>query len=205
MDANLTEMVFIIDRSGSMSPLTRDTVGGFNSMINSQKKESGKANVTTVLFDDKYEILHNGIDIQAVPLITEENCHARGGTALLDAVGRTINTLGARLSTTPEEYKPSKVIMVIITDGEENSSVEFNAEQIKEMVEHQTEKYSWKFVFLGANIDSFSVGHSMGIATTSNYSATASGVSTAYGATSRGLSMLRDNKELEADWNKDIK
>jgi len=136
MKENLTEMVFILDRSGSMSNLTKDTIGGFNTMIENQKKEDGDAVLTTVLFDDMYELLHDGVNIQDVKELTNKEYYARGMTALLDAIGKTINTVGERLSKTKEENRPSKIIFVITTDGQENSSKEFTQKQIKEMIEH---------------------------------------------------------------------
>jgi len=136
MKENLTEMVFILDRSGSMSNLTKDTIGGFNTMIENQKKEDGDAVLTTVLFDDMYELLHDGVNIQDVKELTNKEYYARGMTALLDAIGKTINTVGERLSKTKEEDRPSKIIFVITTDGQENSSKEFTQKQIKEMIEH---------------------------------------------------------------------
>lgn len=163
MKDNLTEIVFILDRSGSMMHLTADTIGGYNSMIEKQKQEPGEAKITTVLFDDNYEILHDAIDIQDVEPMTTAQYYARGCTALLDAVGKTINSVGARLNNTPEEERPSKVIVVITTDGYENSSHEFTRAQIKEMIEHQTTKYSWKFMFLGADIDAVAEAESIGI------------------------------------------
>ena len=136
MKNNLTEIVFILDRSGSMSRLVEDTIGGFNSFIETQKKEVGEAVLTTILFDDQYEILHNGVDIKNVKPMTTKEYSARGMTALLDAIGKTINNVGDRLNKTDDKDKPSKVIFVITTDGQENSSKEFTQKQIKEMIEH---------------------------------------------------------------------
>lgn len=163
MKQNLTELVFILDRSGSMAALTGDTIGGFNSMIEKQKEEPGEAYVTTILFDHEYEVLHDHIPLQEIRPITNKDYYARGNTALLDAVGRTINIIGARLNTTPEEERPDKVIIVITTDGKENSSHEFSTAQIKEMITHQQEKYSWNFIFLGANIDAVGEAGKLGI------------------------------------------
>lgn len=165
MKKNLTEMIFILDRSGSMDRLTDDTIGGFNSMIESQKNEPGEAYVTTVLFDDEYELLHDHVNIQDIKPITRNEYFARGWTALLDAVGKTINSVGNRLSNTPEEERPEKVIFVITTDGMENASREFAKSKVKEMIEHQQSKYSWVFMFLGANMDAVSEASSLGINT----------------------------------------
>ena len=124
MKKNLTEMVFILDRSGSMSGLAEDTIGGFNSMIASQKNEEGEAFITTVLFDNNYELLHNHVNIQDVNPITSKEYYARGATALLDAIGKTINSIGDRLSETQEDERPEKVVFVITTDGFENASID---------------------------------------------------------------------------------
>lgn len=184
MKKNLTEMIFILDRSGSMCYLVDDTIGGFNSMIENQKKEDGEAYVTTVLFDDKYELLHDHIDIQEITPITSKEYFARGCTALLDAVGKTINAIGNRLSNTPEEERPEKVIFVITTDGRENASREFTKKSVKEMIEHQQSKYSWTFVFLGANMDAVDEATSLGINASHahSYTASAQGTSSLYSA-----------------------
>lgn len=163
MKKNLCEMIFILDRSGSMRPLTDDTIGGFNSMIDNQKSVDGEAYVTTVLFDDKYEILHDHININEIKEITNEEYYARGCTSLLDAMGRTIDNIGERLSVTPEEERPEKVIIVIVTDGYENSSTDYSREKVKEMVEHQQNKYFWTFMFLGANMDAIGEAGGLGI------------------------------------------
>lgn len=193
MKKNLTEMVFILDRSGSMSRLTSDTIGGFNSMIEKQKTEDGEAFVTTVLFDDNYELLHDHIDIQKIESITSRDYYARGCTALLDAVGKTINSIGSRLSATPEEERPEKVIFVITTDGEENASREFTRQTVKDMIEHQQNKYSWTFMFLGANIDAVSEARSLGIDSgyAKTFTAMSAGVDSVYTAAGDAMSSLR--------------
>jgi len=161
MNNNLTEIVFILDRSGSMGGLENDTIGGFNGFVKKQA-EAGQTSLTTVLFDDQYEILHNGIDAGNV-VLTGDEYFTRGCTALLDAVGKTINDVGKRLSETPEAQKPGKVIFVITTDGLENASKEFSYDTVKKMITHQSEKYSWEFVFMGANIDVAKEGNKLGI------------------------------------------
>ena len=194
MNQNLTEMVFILDRSGSMSHLQNETIGGFNSMIEKQKKEPGEAFVTTVLFDGQYELLHDHVNIQDVKPITDREYYARGMTALLDAVGRTINSVGERLSKTPEEERPGHVIFVITTDGAENASREFTKVKVKEMVEHQQDKYSWAFMFLGANIDAVAEAASLGINTdfAKNYTASSVGTNTLYSAMADTIGCMRN-------------
>ena len=206
MKENLTEMVFILDRSGSMSNLTQDTIGGFNTMIENQKKEDGEAILTTVLFDDKYELLHDGVNIKDVNKLTNKEYFARGMTALLDAIGKTINTVGERLNKTKEEDKPSKVIFVITTDGQENSSREFTQEQIKEMIEHQTNTYNWQFMFLGANIDAVSTAQSFGIngQFASNYTANSRGTDALYSSVSKSVASFRSVGVVDSDWKKDL-
>lgn len=162
MDMNLTEIIFLLDRSGSMSGLETDTIGGFNTFIEKQKELEGKINVTAVLFDNKYEILWNGIDADKAKL-TDEEYYVRGSTALLDAVGKAILDVGYRLSKTSEDSRPGKVIFVITTDGMENSSREFTYKKVKELICHQQQRYNWEFIFLGANIDAEKEADSIGI------------------------------------------
>lgn len=181
MNMNLTEIIFLLDRSGSMSGLERETIGGFNSFIEKQLESEGKTIVTAVLFDDKYEILWNGIDAEKAKLTTE-NYYVRGCTALLDAVGKTILDVGYRLSKTREKERPGKIIFVITTDGYENSSLEFSYEKVKELIKHQQEKYNWDFIFLGANIDAATEADSIGINKNNAFSfeASAKGVERMY-------------------------
>lgn len=163
MKKNLTEIVFVLDRSGSMTPLEEDTIGGFNEFIEKQRKIEGEAYITTVLFDTSYQVLHEHVALDEVKPLTKDDYSARGGTALLDAVGRTIDNLGVRLSNTPEEERPEHVIFVITTDGEENSSMSYSLQKVREMIAHQQEKYSWQFIFLGANMDAVSEAGKLGI------------------------------------------
>lgn len=193
MKNNLTEMVFILDRSGSMQSLTSDTIGGFNSMIENQKKEEGDALVTTVLFDDEYELLHDHVDIQEIKPITNKEYYARGCTALLDAIGKTINSIDNRLSGTPKYKRPDKVIFVITTDGFENASKEFSKSTVKEMIERQQDEYNWTFIFLGANMDAVGEAQSLGIASSHShtYTASAQGTSSVYASLDATMSCLR--------------
>lgn len=161
MNQNLIEIIFLLDRSGSMSGLESDTIGGFNSFIKTQSK-LGDTLLTTVLFDDKYEILHNGVNASDI-VLTEKEYYTRGSTALLDAVGKTILDVGFRLSKIDEYQRPHKVIFVITTDGMENSSREFSYEKVNQMISHQREMYQWDFIFMGANIDVVKESTKLGI------------------------------------------
>ncbi|WP_210364196.1 vWA domain-containing protein [Bacillus sp. REN3] len=162
MNKNLTEIIFLLDRSGSMAGLESDTVGGFNSFVKKQCELDGQTVLTTVLFDDRYEVLWNGIDAKDA-LLTQDEYFVRGTTALLDAIGKSILDVGWRLSKTVEEQRPGKVIFVITTDGMENASREFTYRKVKELITHQQEKYSWEFIFMGANIDAAKEADSIGI------------------------------------------
>ncbi len=202
MKENLTQIVCILDRSGSMSGLVKDTIGGYNTFIENQKQEPGEALVTTILFDDQYEVLINAADIKAVQPITGKDYFARGMTALYDAVGKTIDDLGHRLAGMAEEERPSKVIMVIITDGLENASKEYSQNRVKEMITHQTEKYSWQFIFMGANIDSAKEASSIGINAdfSMDYAATGAGTASVYASADRAVSQMRACGKINNDW-----
>ncbi len=159
-----TELVFILDKSGSMAGLEKDTIGGFNSMLQKQKRVAGDCRITTVLFDSSYELLHDRIDIRAVSPITEKEYQVGGATALLDAIGLTVDKLIAVQKNTAEPYRAENVIFVIITDGEENSSRRYPSDRVKAMIKREKEKYGWEFVFLGANIDAVETAGRFGIA-----------------------------------------
>lgn len=194
MNKNLIEVVFIIDRSGSMSSLTNETIGGFNSMIEKQKNDTeGEVRITTVLFDNCYEILHDHVDVREVQTLTRKEYYPRGTTALLDAVGRTIDSVGERLAATPEEERPGTVMFVITTDGYENASHDYTQARVKEMIEHQKSKYSWVFMFLGANIDAEQVGTSYGIDSklSMTYTASSRGVTSVYDAVSDSITVTK--------------
>lgn len=163
MNNNLTEMVFILDMSGSMKPFTEDTIGGYNSLLNEQKKQDGDANVTTVLFDDRYIVLHDRKNLKDVEDLTTKEYVPCGCTAMLDAVGKTLVSVGKKLADMKEEDRPGNVVVTIITDGEENSSKEYSWKQIQDMIKEQREKYNWLFTFIGANIDVKKVSGDLGI------------------------------------------
>ena len=206
MNKNLTEMVFILDRSGSMSHLEADTIGGYNSLLEKQKKEQGEAAVTTVLFDDKYELIHDHADIKKVKRLTGREYFARGATALLDAIGKTINHVGNRHKYAPDSAVPSKTMVVIITDGFENASREFSQSKVKSMIEHQKDKYGWEFLFLGANIDAVSTARDYGIAPDRavKYEADSIGTMTNFEAVSKTVSCVRESRPIASNWKKDI-
>lgn len=173
MNRNITEIIFLLDRSGSMAGLERQTINGFNSFIEEQRQFEGETIVSVVLFDDRYEILWNGI-AAAHARLTNSEYYVRGATALLDAVGKTILDVGYRLSQAAEKDRPGKVIFVITTDGMENASREFTYQKVKSLITHQQEKYQWEFVFLGANMDAAKEAESLGIGMESAHSFAAS-------------------------------
>lgn len=163
MKKNLTELVFILDKSGSMSGLENDTIGGFNSMLEQQKKVGGQCIITTVLFDNRYELLHDRMDLRAIRPITRREYSVGGSTALLDAMGKTIHKIATAQKNTAEDYRAEKVMFVIITDGEENASRYYSSVQVKDMIRRQKERYGWEFIFLGANIDAVETAGRFGI------------------------------------------
>ncbi len=196
MRENLTELVFILDRSGSMSGLESDTIGGFNSMIAKQQKEEGEAVVSTVLFDDVTDVIHDRVPIGDVKKLTDKEYYVRGCTALLDAVGGAIHHIGNVHKYAREEDRPSKTLFVITTDGLENASREYSFKDIKRMIERQKEKYNWEFLFLGANIDAIEVAGNMGISRerAANYNCDAVGTALNYSVLEATVSRVRSCK-----------
>jgi len=199
MKTDLTELVFILDKSGSMSGLEDDTIGGYNAMLAKQKKDPGQAVITTVLFDDEYELLHDRINILGVTPITDKEYAVGGSTALLDAVGRTIQKIGSAQQHTSEEERAGKVVFVITTDGMENASHEYSYQKIKYLIERQKSKYGWEFIFLGANIDAVATAARFGInedrAVT--YHADSEGTLLNYQVVSQTVSNVRARKEID--------
>lgn len=202
MKKGLTELIFILDRSGSMSGLGSDTIGGYNAMLEKQKKEPGEAVITTVLFDDRYELLHDRINIRGIEPITEKEYYVRGTTALLDAVGRTISKIVNVQKHTVEDERAENVMFVITTDGMENASREYSYEKIRRMIEHQKSKYGWEFIFLGANIDAVDTAERFGIGQDRavNYNADSEGTLLNYEVISETVSNLRACREISEDW-----
>lgn len=213
MKENLTELVFILDRSGSMSGLESDTIGGFNSMIRKQQKETGEAIVSTVLFDDVSEVIHDRVEITDVKQMTEEDYYVRGCTALLDAVGGAIHHIGNVHKYARDEDRPAKTLFVITTDGLENASRNYSFDDVKLMIEHQKEKYGWEFLFLGANIDAIEVAGNMGITKdrAANYNCDEAGTALNFEVLEAAVSRVRKCKAADmamafagGAWKKDI-
>ena len=200
MNNNLTEMIFILDMSGSMSSLREDTIGGYNTLLEEQKKQDGDANVTTVLFDNEYILLHDRKPISEVENLTANDYCPRGTTAMLDAVGMTITSVGQKLANMPEEERPGNVVVTIITDGMENASKEYTWNQIQSMIKEQREKYSWIFTFIGANIDVQKVSDSMGIDSrfAKSYTANKVGTDSLYKSMSKTMSYTREMRMKNA-------
>ena len=206
MKQNLTELVFILDRSGSMQGLEGDTIGGFNAMIEKQKKEPGEAFVSTVLFDDRTEVLHDRVKVGEVRPITEKEYYVRGCTALLDAIGGAIHHIGNIHKYARAEDVPEHTLFVITTDGMENASRHYNAERVKQMIERQTARYGWEFLFLGANIDAVETARHFGIGADRavNYHSDSAGTQLNYEVLSEAICAVRGSVQLGADWKKRI-
>ena len=201
-----TEIVFILDRSGSMSGLEEDTIGGYNSMLKKQEKEEGEVIVTTVLFDHEYEIVHDRTNIKEINPLTEADYFVRGSTALLDAVGMTIGKIISATKNTKKEHQADKVMFVIITDGMENSSQEYAYDKIKGMIEKQKEEYNWEFIFLGANIDAIATAAKFGIEEdrAANYNPDGEGTQLNYQVVSDLIVELRAERAVSSDWKEKI-
>lgn len=206
MKKNVTEVVFILDKSGSMSGLEKDTIGGYNSMLNKQRKAEGEAFVTTVLFNHQYELLHDRINVRGISPITELDYEVGGTTALLDAIGFSIQKIGNVQKYTSEEERADKVLFVITTDGMENASREFRPNQIKKMIKHQKEKHGWNFIFLGANIDAISTAAQLGIDEdfAVDYHADNIGTKLNYEMVSDAVVKLRSGKNIDRSWKEGI-
>ena len=202
----MTELVFILDRSGSMSGLERDTIGGFNSMIEKQKKEKGEALVSTVLFDNESVVIHDRLTLNNVPRMTEREYFTRGCTALLDAVGGAIHHIGNVHKYARKEDMPTKTMFIITTDGYENASRRYDYDKVRKMIKRQKEKYGWEFLFLGANIDAAAEAERFGISADRavNYKCDEEGTALNYEVISDAVCSVRACKPLSADWKKRI-
>lgn len=203
---NVTEMVFILDRSGSMAGLESDTIGGFNSLIEKQKKLDGKAYVSTVLFDNLTEVVHDRVEIQNIKPMTEEEYFVRGCTALIDAIGGAIHHIANIYKYARPEDVPSHTVFVIITDGAENASRHYTSDRVKAMIEKEKEQYGWEFMFIGANIDAVETAREYGIdeSRAVNYNADTVGTSIVYEAVESAVNSIRFSNELRSDWNAPI-
>ena len=206
MKKNLTEIVFILDRSGSMSGLEADTIGGFNSMIEKQKKEAGEALISTVLFDNFSEVIHDRVPIGRVEPMTDREYYVRGCTALLDAIGGAIHHIGNIHKYAREEDVPEHTLFVITTDGMENASRRYDSETVKKMIERQKAKYGWEFLFLGANIDAVETASRFGIGADRavNYHSDHQGTQLNYEVLSAAVSTVRSSATLGTEWKKRI-
>ena len=206
MKKNLTEIVFILDRSGSMAGLEDDTIGGFNGMIEKQKREQGDAYVSTILFDNYSEVVHDRVDIRNVPPMTRKEYYVRGCTALLDAVGKAIHHIGNVHKYAREEDRPEKTLFVITTDGLENASRRYTYDKVKTMIERQRETYGWEFLFLGANIDAAREAARFGIRAdcAADYHADSIGTEAIYASVSEAVCQVRRSAPLAADWKQKI-
>lgn len=203
----MIEVVFILDRSGSMSGLEKDTIGGFNSMLEKQKKEEGEVLVSTVLFDDKAEVIHDRVSIDKVPTLTDREYYVRGCTALLDAVGGAIHHIGNVHKYVRKEDVPTKTLFIITTDGFENASRNYTYEKVKSMIERQKKKYGWEFLFIGANIDAAKEAKRFGIDEdmSANYVPDEVGTTVNFMAMSEAITQVRTtNHSLNSSWKKKI-
>lgn len=202
MKKQLTEIVFILDRSGSMCGLEADTIGGFNSLIAKQKKEDGEALISTILFDDCTEVLHDRVPLDRIKPMTEDDYYVRGCTALMDALGKAIKHISTIHKYAREEDRPSKTIFIITTDGKENASRQYSSERVKKMVEERKSKYGWEFLFLGANIDAVETAGHFGISNDRavNYHSDAEGTALNYEVLSDAIRTVRACRPLTAAW-----
>ena len=202
MKKDLTRMIFVLDKSGSMSGLEKDTIGGFNSLIEKQRKESGEARVTTVLFNDRVAFVHDNADIKDVPLLTSKEYYVCGCTAMLDAIGSVIKKAEADDATTSENEKAEKTVVIITTDGMENASRHYSDREVKQMIKKEEEKYGWEFLFLAANIDAVETAERYGIRRerAANYNATKEGTDAMYACMSMAVESIRSADDLDESW-----
>ena len=206
MNDNLTEIVFILDRSGSMAGLEDDTIGGFNAMVEKQKKEQGEAVLSAILFSDGSRVLYDRVDIRKVEPMTDRQYQVSGCTALLDAIGSAVHHIANVHKYAREEDRPGKTIFVITTDGMENASRAYSYDEVQRMVKHEQEKYGWEFLFLGANMDAISAARSFGIRADRAVRYRCDGVGTAlnYSVVSETVARVRRRESIEPDWSAPI-
>lgn len=201
-----TELVFLLDRSGSMAGLESDTIGGYNALIEKQKKEPGECRLTTVLFDDRYELLHDRVSLANADPLTDRDYFVRGSTALMDAIGITISRIAAAQKYAPRHLRADKVLFVVTTDGMENASHEYSLSRVRELITRQKERYGWDFLFLGANIDAIAAASRFGIGADRavNYHADSRGTQLNYKVLSDAVSCMRATGCIHEDWNAPI-
>ena len=206
MKNNVTELVFILDRSGSMAGLESDTIGGFNAMIEKQKKQDGECYVSTVLFDNVSEVLHDRVKLSEIKPMTDKDYTVRGSTALIDAIGGAIHHIGNVHKYARPEDVPEHTLFIITTDGMENASQRYSSEKVKAMIERQKEKYGWEFLFIGANIDAVETAERYGIdkSRAVNYNADHEGTKIVYESVSKAVYDMRANACLSAEWSDEI-
>lgn len=206
MRKNLTEIVFILDRSGSMHGLEADTIGGFNSMLAKQKRADGDALISTVLFDNFSEVLHDRADVKTIAPLTDKDYSVRGCTALLDAIGGAIHHIGNVHKYARSEDVPEHTLFVITTDGMENASRRYSSDKVKQMIERQKTKYGWEFLFLGANIDAVETARGFGISEDRavNYRSDSKGTQLNYEVLSETICQVRASRPITDDWKKRI-
>lgn len=203
---NITELVFILDRSGSMSGLEEDTIGGFNSLIEKQKKQEGVCYVSTVLFDNKSEVIHDRVNLNKIAPMTDKDYCVHGCTALIDAIGGAIHHIRNIHKYARREDVPEHTMFVIMTDGYENASRIYTSDKVKSMIEHEKEKHGWEFLFIGANIDAVETAGSFGIGADRavNYHADGQGTGIVYDTLSDTVGCIRSSMPIQADWSKNI-
>lgn len=206
MKKNLTEIVFILDRSGSMAGLEKDTIGGFNSLIRKQRGEDGEALISTVLFDNYSEVIHDRVPLDRIPEMTQKEYYVRGCTALLDAVGGAVHHIGNVHKYAREEDRPEHTLFVITTDGMENASRRYSYDQVRQMIERQKEKYGWEFLFLGANIDAAREAARFGIREDRavNYHCDPKGTALNYEVVAETICDVRAARPIQAGWKRRI-
>ena len=206
MNNNLTEIVFILDRSGSMAGLEADTIGGFNAMVEKQKKEPGEALLSAVLFDNESQVIYDRADIRKVEPMTDRQYQVRGCTALLDAIGGAVHHIANVHKYAREEDRPGKTVFVITTDGMENASRRYTYAQVQKMVKHEQEKYGWEFLFLGANMDAISAARSFGIREDRavRYECDGAGTALNFAVVSKTIGKLRKGAPIQANWSSEI-
>ncbi len=206
MKNNITELVFILDRSGSMYGLEKDTIGGFNSMIEKQKKQSGECYVSTVLFDDKSKVIHDRVKLSEIRPMTNEDYVVGGCTALIDALGGAIHHIGNVHKYARPEDVPEHTMFIITTDGMENASHLYTSDRVKAMIERQKSKYGWEFLFIGANIDAVETAARYGISADRavNYNADSEGTDVVYASVAAAVSCVRAKEKLDENWSEAI-